>query len=81
MTIFIIIWVACAFIGGCIGQVRGRWGLGVVLGAVLGLIGVIIIAVVPRNYDALARREFRLRQRQELERQRIKAAVDRQAPR
>ena len=77
IVVFFVIWLACAFIAGVIGEVRGRWGLGVILGVLLGVIGIIVISVIPRDYDALARREAKERKRIDRERQLREAARER----
>lgn len=46
-TVFILIWIACGFGGYAIGKSKGREVLGAVLGFLLGVIGLIIIAVIP----------------------------------
>ena len=43
---FVVIWLICAVIGWAIGSSKGRAGAGLVLGLLLGIIGVIIIAVM-----------------------------------
>lgn len=75
--IIFIIWLASAFIAGCVGRLRGRWGLGVTLGVFLGVIGVLIIALVPKNYDNLARQEAEASKRDARERQLREAARER----
>lgn len=39
--------VICGVIGFLIGKGKGRGGLGLILGALLGLIGLLIIALIP----------------------------------
>lgn len=43
---FIIVWVVSIFIASSIGSKKGRGGLGTVLGLLLGIFGVIIIAIL-----------------------------------
>jgi hypothetical protein len=45
--IFILVWAACAWGGYAIGKGKNRETLGLVLGLLLGIIGIIIIAVMP----------------------------------
>ena len=45
-TTILIVWGVCALIGAAIGSSKGQGGLGFFLGLVLGIIGVIIIAVI-----------------------------------
>lgn len=76
-VVIIIIWLAGAFAGGVVGQLRGRWGLGVALGAILSVLGVVIIACIPKDYDKLARQEAQLAERAARERQLRQAARER----
>lgn len=76
-TIFII-WLVSAFIAGFIGRLKGRWGLGVTLGIFLGVLGILIIALVPKDYDNLARQEAASLKRDARERQLRAAARERQ---
>lgn len=46
-----LIWLLCAVAGYFIGETKNRAGLGAVLGLLLGVIGVIIIAVMPKKVD------------------------------
>jgi Protein of unknown function (DUF2510) len=55
VAVLVIVWAVCGFIGWRIGDGKGRGGLGAFLGVVLGLIGIVIIAVIPAKkspYDA-----------------------------
>jgi uncharacterized membrane protein YeaQ/YmgE (transglycosylase-associated protein family) len=46
----LIVWLLCAGLAGYIGNSKGKLGLGVVLGLLLGVIGVIIMLFVkPAN--------------------------------
>lgn len=76
--VFLVIWLAMAFIAGVIGRLRGRWALGVTLGIFLGMIGILIIALIPKNYDNLARQEAEAVKRDTRERQLREAARERQ---
>lgn len=56
MDIFgwLIVWVICAFIAGGISSSKGRsYGEGFAIGLFLGFIGVIIVAVLPKNEKGL----------------------------
>ena len=44
--VILIVWLLCALLAGFIGNSKGKLGLGVVLGLLLGVIGVIIMLVV-----------------------------------
>ncbi len=44
--VLIVVMLICGGIGAAIGNSKGRLGLDIVLGALLGLIGIIIIAVL-----------------------------------
>jgi hypothetical protein len=76
--IVFIVWLAMAFVAGCIGRLRGRWGLGVTLGIFLGVVGVFIIAILPKNHDNLARQEVEAITRDARERHLREAARQRQ---
>jgi hypothetical protein len=43
----VVVWLLCAVVGLVVGQSKGRAGEGFVLGLLLGLIGILIIAVLP----------------------------------
>lgn len=45
--VWVVIAIVCAIAGFFIGQNKGQAGLGLVLGLLLGVIGLIIIALVP----------------------------------
>ena len=44
--VILIIWLLCALLAGFIGQSKGKLGLGVVLGLLLGVFGVVIMLIV-----------------------------------
>lgn len=46
MTIFLILWIISIAAAGLIGFAKGRLGLGVVLGILIGFLGVIVMAFV-----------------------------------
>lgn len=77
LSIFII-WLTLAFAAGCVGRLKGRWGLGITLGVLLGAIGLLIISLVPKNYDNLARQEANALKHDLRERQLREAARARQ---
>jgi hypothetical protein len=52
--VVVLIWLVCAAIGGAIGSQKGMGAQGAILGLVLGVIGVIIIAVIPAKNAAAA---------------------------
>lgn len=43
----VLVWAVCIAAGGIVGGQKGRTGMGVLLGALLGVIGVLIIAILP----------------------------------
>ena len=45
--IVVVVWVICALLGMWIGSTKGRATAGFFLGLLLGVIGLIIIAVLP----------------------------------
>ncbi len=47
MEIIILVWFACGILGALIGQSKNQVVLGAILGFALGVIGVLIICVVP----------------------------------
>jgi hypothetical protein len=51
---FGVIWGICGF---KIGKGRGRPGLGAVLGFLIGLVGLLILVIIPRTPKAKARHE------------------------
>jgi uncharacterized membrane protein YeaQ/YmgE (transglycosylase-associated protein family) len=60
VLIWIVAAVVCGFIGHAIGKPKGRESTGAWLGALLGVIGIIIIALMGRDREA----EIREAQRQ-----------------
>jgi hypothetical protein len=56
MAVLVVVWLACALFGCAIGSNKGRGGTGFVLGLLLGVIGVIVIAVMRPAPEAHARR-------------------------
>lgn len=49
--LFISAWMICAFLGAAIGYAKNRLALGASLGAAGGLIGVAIIACIPKKEE------------------------------
>ncbi len=60
LLLALVVSAACAYAGYHIGKSKGRPSLGVLLGLLLGVIGVIIIACVPHNREAVARRQYEM---------------------
>ena len=50
-TVFILAWSVCALLGAAIGYAKQRLLLGAILGAAGGLIGVAIIACIPKKEE------------------------------
>lgn len=49
MTAIIVIWLIAALIGTLIGNTKGRTVEGLLLGLLLGVIGLIIVAALPKT--------------------------------
>lgn len=60
VLVWIVVAVVCGFIGHAIGKPKGRASTGAWLGALLGVIGIIVIALMGRDREA----EIREAQRQ-----------------
>ena len=56
MAVLVVVWLACALFGFAIGSNKGRGGTGFVLGLLLGVIGVIVIAVMRPASETHTRR-------------------------
>lgn len=62
VTIYLTMGLFCAIIGGLIGSGKGKGGAGFVLGALLGILGVIIIAILEPTPEVQAQRNLRVQQ-------------------
>lgn len=69
-TLFVI-WALSIGAAAIIGSYKGRTGTGVLLGALLGVIGVIVIACLPATYEIKVEREARRQQIQEAARRQL----------
>ena len=45
--VFIVLWIMFAVLGAWVGSMRNRTGAGFLLGLLLGIFGVIIVALLP----------------------------------
>lgn len=54
--LFPLIWIASAVGGYFVGRAKGRAGLGLVLGLLLGLCGIVVIALIPATAAVKAQR-------------------------
>jgi hypothetical protein len=52
-TVFILAWIVCALVGAAIGYAKNRLAFGAVLGAGGGLVGVAIIACIPKKEEKI----------------------------
>lgn len=69
MSVLLIIAIICAALGGWIGNYKGYTVLGIILGALTGPVGLVIIAVIPRsNARKVEDAERKLRVQQEASR-------------
>jgi hypothetical protein len=57
LLVFVLFMILCGFIGRAVGLNKGFAGLGFVLGLLLGPIGILIVAVMPRTPEAEALHE------------------------
>jgi len=49
MLVAVVVWLACAFAGQVIGKAKGYPGAGFAIGFLLGVLGVIIVALLPKT--------------------------------
>ncbi len=57
---WLMIWVICAFIAGGISSSKGRsYGEGFMIGLILGILGVLIVAVLPKNEQGLEQEKLK----------------------
>ena len=62
MDIFgwLIVWAICAFIAGVISSLKGRsYGEGFMIGLLLGILGVLIVTVLPKNEQGLEQEKLK----------------------
>jgi predicted MFS family arabinose efflux permease len=59
MGYLVVFWIAQAGLGAWVGSVKGRWLDGFLLGAILGLIGVLIIALMSPTPEKRVERKLR----------------------
>ena len=71
---YILWWILCAIVGGAIGHMKGQVSVGVILGALLGPLGVIIALFLsdPHEQRALGQSPHKLRERLRAEAQQKK---------
>lgn len=49
MGTLLVVWVVCAILGALIGEAKGRRLEGAALGGLLGLFGLLILALLPKR--------------------------------
>lgn len=49
MAYLIIVWLVCPVLGGVFGAARGQAGMGILVGALLGPVGVIVACILPEQ--------------------------------
>lgn len=54
----IVVWLASIVIAVCVGSSRGRGAEGLALGIILGPLGILIVALLPRSVAKDAERQF-----------------------
>ena len=59
---YVIIWLVCAVVGGVIGDAKGNFLNGFLVSVLLGPLGVLIAAVLPRSAAKQAQYERRVRE-------------------
>jgi hypothetical protein len=51
-TLVLVIWIGCIVAGYYLGKYKGQPGAGLALTIILGLLGLLILAFIPRSHEA-----------------------------